>query len=63
MKRGLCRKGGGEGREMVEMGEKIDMKKGWMGGALNKKASSFDEALKEYGSYLLSRIVVQYHRP
>jgi hypothetical protein len=30
----------------------------------NKKASDKSEAfLKEYGSYLLSRIVVQYHRP
>ena len=32
---------------------------------VNKKSLVMisDEALKEYGSYLLSRIVVQYHRP
>ncbi len=32
--------------------------------AENNNAPDFSEALiKEYGSYLLSRIVVQYHRP
>jgi hypothetical protein len=34
---------------------------GWMGH--KKRLRLWTKPLKEYGSYLLSRIVVQYHRP
>ena len=34
-----------------------------MNRAVQKKTPDKIQGLKEYGSYLLSRIVVQYHRP